>query len=117
MWVYYMTEEKRDFESMLSKTLDFQRLGFLESNIHPINEDETYIFSEYKRLAETDIPELGLTIARIKSRNEVYINIESDSFSKRYKFRSEAIPLEKVISTLENYIKNLRNGHKYELEL
>ncbi len=112
-----MNKDKKDFEQMISENLNFQRLGFIESSIHPVREDEIYVFSEYKRLREIDIPELGLTIGRRKKDEVAFIIIESDSLHPRYKFKSKSIPLIEVISTLENYLKNIRNGHKYEFDL
>jgi len=110
-----MTGVKNDFEAMLSESADFQKLGFLELNIHPVKEDDIYIFSEYQRLSETDIPKLALTIARRKGTTDVFINIESDSLNKRYKFKSSAISSSEVIPTLETYIKKIRNGYVSDL--
>lgn len=109
----FMTKEEKDFEQILSENLDFQRLGFLELSIHPVNEDEVYFFSEYYRLSETNIPKLGLTIARRKASSDFFINIGSNSFNSLYKFTSNALEISQIIPTLENYLKCVRNGHKY----
>lgn len=109
-----MNEQKIDFEAILLENL--RKLGFLESHLHPLIEDEYYDFKEYNRLKEESIPSLGLTIARIKGHTKSLILINSSPGNDLYKFKTSfPIAEEMIVPTLESYLASVKSGLKYSL--